>query len=103
MVDSPCVSEGKEEVSFALGYCLDRLKSNLDGLKNALIAEIHRVVVSKEVPQNIGVSVRSSLKSSGSAKNVELLSFTGDDLVAWITRAKKGHHPFIVLESIIMI
>lgn len=56
------MSEGKEEVSFALGYCLDRLESTLDGLNDSLIAEIHCTFVSKEVSQNSGVSVRSSLK-----------------------------------------
>lgn len=72
---------------------LDRLESNLDGLKDALIAEIKRAVastaVSKEASQNIGVSAHSSLDEFRlSTKKVELPSLTGDDPVAWITRVE---------------
>ncbi|XP_050915219.1 uncharacterized protein LOC127130207 [Lathyrus oleraceus] len=68
---------------------LGRVETSIEDLRTFIAAEIQRAMVNHESPQSSGTTVTSSLDEFRlSSKKVELPAFTGDDPVAWITRAE---------------
>ncbi|XP_058782209.1 uncharacterized protein LOC131656527 [Vicia villosa] len=68
---------------------LGRVETSIEELRTFLAAEIQRAIANRGSPQTSGETVTSPLDEFRlSVKKVELPVFTGDDPVAWITRAE---------------